>query len=312
MRELYSRLLLCVALVALFANGKQAFADTPSNKLRITSTDKLAPGQTEFGAFAVKNKINKWTKEAKAEGITLAQYTNTTLRKVFANANIPVVVDPRGVIRTLDGHHKLSALIQVQAKVGLKIPVSIDVVRDYKGSSEKAYAKHFVVVMKKGWFGANPPESAIEKVRSLPAQYTQMKDSPLRSVLGLVFDKAGLEGSWFKDYVQFKLGTRLLASGQLPAMPVNPSQNAKYLKAVAKVVFGQPQFRAFLQTQVKEQHRTAAKPVLSTASKQANRVRFAAIPRARNGNVRQARRKLSGRKLNRAAKKRTIRRRSAR
>ena len=47
--------------------------------------------------------------ECQGTGVSLEKYTSTVLREVFARANVPVVVDPKGVVRTLDGHHKLLA-----------------------------------------------------------------------------------------------------------------------------------------------------------------------------------------------------------
>ena len=236
----------------------------------MVSTSKIAPTQTEYGALAVDNKFNKWVVEAKAQGISLPKYTDTVLRGVFATAKIPVVIAPDGVVRTLDGHHKLSALVRVQKITGVSVPVNVDVIKDYSGYSETRYANHFVNKLGKGYFGDSPSESAVEKLRSLPRSLSGMRDNPMRSVIGLVFDRAGLEGSWFKDYVQFDLAALLKTSGRLPKAPNGAASNPKYLDAVAKVIFGEPRFTKYLQQQLKPQHIKSANLVFGREVRKAS------------------------------------------
>lgn len=200
------RRLLAIALVLCFSVSAAA-------KDKFALPKELAPTQTEYGAYAAGFKQETWKQAAQAKGVSFEAYVRGDLKDAFASKAIPAIIDPSGQLRVLDGHHKLSALRAIERELGITTPVKLDIVKDYRGYSRQRYAEHLVNKLGKGYFGPSAAGTAAEKVATLPSSFDGLVDNPLRSVLGVVFTKSGLEGSWFADYIQFYLGEKLIEAG---------------------------------------------------------------------------------------------------
>jgi len=278
-------------VVVLFGLGPAHAED------RLAQPSELAPSQTVIGTYAAEFKLETWKSEAASAGSDFPSYVKGPLAAKFAAKPIPAVVDPDGQIRILDGHHKLTALRAIQRDLGITIPVRLDIVKDYKGYSFDAYATHLVDTLGKGYFGSSAPSSAAAKVRMLPRSLDHVGDDPLRSVLGVVFTKSGLEGSWFQDYVQFHLGEQLIAAGlegELAALGLTTANGTlgsqaasdpRVIDAVARRVFSDPHLVAFLQRRIRPSNRSAAGALRALASRHRRPPAFATTPRPRTGSA---------------------------
>jgi len=243
---------------------------------------ELGPTQTVIGQYAASFKLETWKKEAASAGTDFPSYVRGPLKTKFASKAIPAIIDPHGQIRILDGHHKLTALRAIQRDLGITIPVRLDIIKDYKGYSFDDYANDLVDKRGKGYFGSRSPSAAAAKVRMLPTSLDQLGDDPLRSILGVVFTKSGLEGSWFQDYVQFHLGERLLASGleaDLAARGLSIASGAaadpKVIDAVTRRVFSDPRMVTFLRDRIRPGNRTAKGALRAAVGRQGRPPAFA-------------------------------------
>lgn len=248
---------------------------------RMATPAELAPSQTEVGAYAADFKLDTFRAQAKQKGVSFESFVRGEMTAKFAAKAIPAVVDPNGQIRVLDGHHKLSALRMIEREMGIVVPVKLNIVKDYSGYTFSAYAKHFVGKLGKGYFGANPPKSAVAKMKRLPNSFDKLADNPLRSILGVTFTKSGLEGSWFADYVQFHLGETMLANGLLADMkqagllgkdgkiPSMAAADAKVVTFVTNKLFSSTKLSSFLKQRINVASRSEAGAALLSARRAA-------------------------------------------
>jgi hypothetical protein len=174
------------------------------------------PTQMEIGKAAAQYHVDKWLAHAQKKGLSLRDYALKVLQPKFAQTKIPSVIDPSGAYRNTDGHHRVTELREVTRLTGVQFEVIADVQKDYRGDSFEQYANHFIGTLKKGEFTpaaqALPP---VQRMRQLPASYAGMIDNPMRSALEVVFHQYGLTGTMMQDYVEFRLGRRLIADGLL-------------------------------------------------------------------------------------------------
>ncbi|MBT8492023.1 MAG: hypothetical protein KJO07_03095, partial [Deltaproteobacteria bacterium] len=249
-----------LSLIVILASATAAGGEPAQ---RLVQAKDVGPTQVEIGHYAAGFKLQTWKNEAKAAGVTFNSYVKNQLTAKFDGKPIPAIIDPKGKVRMLDGHHKLTALRTIEREMGIKVLVRIQVVHDYKGQSFDRYARHLVGTLGKGYFGAKPPASAIAKVKTLPSSFDKLGDNPLRSVLGVVFTKSGLEGSWFADYIQFHLGEKLMAGGlekelqrqgltdRNGKLASDSAGNPRVIKAVTRMVFSNPKLDSYLRGKIK-------------------------------------------------------------
>ena len=203
------------------AAGRRLDSKAAPTSLKNRAGGKLAvdvlwfrPTQMEVGKAAAQRLVDGWKKEARHKGLSFKEYARRVLVPRFESEDLPVVIDPSGWVRNTDGHHRITALREVLKETGVIIPVGTRILCDYRGQSEQQFAEHFVKTLKKGQFtSAMKGLSAVEKMRGLPATYEQLRDNPLRSALGEAFERTKLDKVDFKDYVEFKLGERLMDKG---------------------------------------------------------------------------------------------------
>jgi hypothetical protein len=245
---------------------------------RTVSAAEVGPTQTEIGQYAADFKLASWKKEAAGAGVDLASFVRTTLTSKFAQKPIGAIVDPRGRVRLLDGHHKIIALRQIERTLGISVPVRVTIVHDYTGSSPDHYAEHLTGVLGKGYFGARPPAQAAARVATLPDSFDALADNPLRSVLGVVFTQHGLEGSWFADYIQFHVGERMLSKGLKRSLarrgwldsrgnlPREAAANPAIVAHVARALFGDRALMRFVRARIKPEFRSQALTAMRRAT----------------------------------------------
>lgn len=202
------RALLALCLLVAARSG----ADTVPDRVKLRDCH---PTQAYLGKAAALGHLEHWKADAKKRRISLKEYARTILpQKEFAKRRIPVVIDHEGRVRNTDAHHRIYALLHLAEKTGVEVEIPVQVIADYRGKSERAFAEGFVKKLGKGLFAPSAKSyGAIRKMRTLPADFAGLADSPLRSTLDRVFDRIGLSGSMFSDYFEFHLGDALVEAG---------------------------------------------------------------------------------------------------
>jgi hypothetical protein len=210
-RYLARAILALTALTALLGAPGAATA-----KGRSVNVFAFRPTQMEIGKAAAGFYLTGWRAEAKERGMSLKQYAEKVLKPKYAKEKIPSIIDPEGEDRNTDGHHRITALRQVSRLTGVQFNVRAEVQKDYRGYGFKKYARHFIRRLKKGEF--TPEAEAlgpVKRMRQLPDRYEDLIDNPMRSALEVVFSEHGISGTMMRDYVEFRLGRRLLDDGLL-------------------------------------------------------------------------------------------------
>jgi hypothetical protein len=196
-----------LALFALFALAPRADAE------KVAVRD-FKPSQMELGRAAAQEYYDEWRDKAAAKHMSLKKYVNKVVVKKINREPLPVVIDPQGRVRNTDGHHRIEALREVEAATGAHFSIKVEVVKDYRGYEQAAYARHFLGTLGKGRFtpeiAALGPEA---RIAALPTSYPRMLDSPMRSAVGKLFDRLKIKDATFVDYVEFKFGERLMKAG---------------------------------------------------------------------------------------------------
>ena len=99
---------------------------------------------------------------------------------------------------------------------GVKFEIGVNLLKDYRGERFEDYANHFVLTLGKGQFtSAVAKLSPVERMKRMPASYSQLKDNPLRSTFEVVFTRLGIKGGLMRDYLEFRASQRLLDRGLL-------------------------------------------------------------------------------------------------
>lgn len=184
-----------------------------AKKVRV---DDVKPTQMEIGRAATHQVVEEWRTQAAHKGMSLEKFVKKQVVKRINRRPLPVIIDPEGAVRNTDGHHRVEALRQVEHETGGRYSVKIKVLKDYRGYDQARYARHFLGKLGKGQFTpeieALPPE---ERIQHLPASYDKLRDSSMRSALGAAFSRMHLKSAGFVDYVEFKVGERLVKDGLL-------------------------------------------------------------------------------------------------
>jgi len=220
-------LLLTVLSLLLFGTADAAV-------LQGISVWKFRATQEERGTeAALKFHIEEWTAEAKKRGLSLRDYTEKVLVPYYASHPLPAIIDWKGEMRNTDGHHRVTGLRKLAQMTGVKIAVSVELLQDYRGWTEAAYAHHFLTVLKKGQFTEEHEKlSEVERIRLMPT-YSKIRDNAMRSSLEVAFDSIGIEGNMMQDYVEFRLIRKLVKGGILDEL-ADKGIIARGLKALPK------------------------------------------------------------------------------
>lgn len=198
----------CSALLALLLSTAAIAAP------RLTPVDQFAPTQVGIGRASAMVHLDDWKAAAKRKDMSLKKYAKKILQRELGEHPVPVVIDPQGRIRNTDAHHHITALLELEKETGYAVKLRTKVRKDYRGYSEAAYAKDFIERLDLGWFNKRVRDkSDVVKIESLPDRYAQLKNDPMRSVVDTAFEKLGLDGKMFTDYVEFRVGEALVEQG---------------------------------------------------------------------------------------------------
>jgi hypothetical protein len=172
--------------------------------------DEFHETQKKRGDACAMLYVKHWKKEAKRLDLSLKQYAKRVLQPKLDGKLTPAVINPDGEVLNTDAHHHITAMLKLKELTGVTLVARAKLLKDYRGWSEKDYADHFVEVLKKGWFGRkHANDTPLEKMRSLPKTYAEMENDPLRSAVDAAFERVGLDGKMFTDYIEFRLGEAL-------------------------------------------------------------------------------------------------------
>lgn len=174
---------------------------------------RLSPAQRAVGKAASARKVVAWQKRAKDAGLSFEDYARDELAPRVSKKLVTTFVSPDGATHPTDMHHRIYAMLKVEAETGAQFNVQHRVVRDYTGWSLRDYAKD---VVKRGlvWIGgARKPAQTIKLVEALPKTFADLKDDPLRGAMEDVFFRLGLSGGAYQRFVEFKLADRLIDAG---------------------------------------------------------------------------------------------------
>lgn len=179
------------------------------------SIHEIGPTQEEVGRAIALRTAEHYLADAKPGGEQ--SFLGRALQRRIATEPFRAVIDPDGVARILDGHHRAYALQQLSERYGVDLRVRLIVEHDYRGESWRSYAEHLTGELGKGYFSTatrrrhpqKDDDSALRRVRRLPRRIADCKDSPLRSAVGAVFWSHGIDGDHFADYIEFRVADRL-------------------------------------------------------------------------------------------------------
>jgi hypothetical protein len=199
-KDLTKEDVLCARLFAVKIN-KQGVARTPLD-------GPFAPLQGQVGMAEVARKVKAYVDEAEllahTNGRKAREYILDTVQRE-SNLGVDGFIDPDGVFRPDDSHHKILAIFQLlrqysipenEVKWKLRIPKE----NDFRGRTWNEFAE---ALEEKGL--AAPGQGA----RRLPNRFEEMADSPMRSSTGAFFATAGLRGTQFRPMAQFSFGRNL-------------------------------------------------------------------------------------------------------
>ncbi|MCK5797308.1 MAG: hypothetical protein KAI47_09000 [Deltaproteobacteria bacterium] len=234
---------------------------------------QVGPTQDEIGQAAVNSMKHYWLAQKRPAHVTLRSWLNGTIKAKFANKVFEGIRDPKGVVRILDGHHRARMLSDLARQYHVPYEIQVTIVKDYTGWTHDRYALDLVNNLGKGQFAHRPEHAskrAIAKmVASLPKTVTKCKDSPMRSITGTVFFKAGIDSDLFADYIEFKLGAKLFGPRERKARhrflaKINngtPSAKNRVLREMKKSLLG-PEMLAYLAKNMRHGSEKKASAVL--------------------------------------------------
>ncbi len=208
-------------LAVTAARAEQTLPGRPAKSGEILSVPlaELHPTQMEIGRAAVRLMLASWQKEAADRGISFPDYARTVLKPKMEAKPLPGIISPEGLVHNTDGHHRVESLLEVTRLTGVEFQLPVEVQRDYRGHSQKAYARHLVKVIGKGYFTPETRRlSPVEQVAQLPHDYHQIVDNPLRSAVGTVLYRKGIDSGHMKDFIEFDILEKAKKAGALKAL----------------------------------------------------------------------------------------------
>jgi hypothetical protein len=207
------------SLLIVFLSGL-AHAEALSQGAKVEMPlGSLKPSQMMVGRAEVDANFQHWQRKAAVHGMTLGEYADEKLVPKFRHMKLAAIIDPQGNVRPTDGHHRISALLEVARQTGVSVPVQVKIAKDYRGDSMEHYANDFVVRRGKGAFTRGVMRlDPLERVEHLPGSFATLKNSPMRSSMAHLFTKLRLDGVKLVDYAEFKVGDWLVDHGLFGAL----------------------------------------------------------------------------------------------
>ena len=178
--------------------------DTPINNVRIVDLESLHPGQLKLGFAAAQAKLEAWCKQAFQHRLSFYHFSKENLQSQILEKELPVFIDDHGIMRLGDGHHKLWALRTVASTHDLNFKIRVIVMGDFRGCTESEYQQR----LHKLFPICGIDES--QRLQHVAPSFSDMVDSPLRSIVGLSLKRLKISSRWLLPMSQFALGNHML------------------------------------------------------------------------------------------------------
>ena len=136
----------------LLASGLSAAHAGSGKKSLVIAVDKVGPTQEQLGRAIAMETVHYWMREAPETASGRTRFVRQHIAATATRKAFRAVIDPDGIPRILDGHHRAYALAKIQADYGVPIKVRLDIVKDYRGWSHARYAKHLTGELGVGQF----------------------------------------------------------------------------------------------------------------------------------------------------------------
>lgn len=177
------------------------------------NVSEVFPTQMEVGMARIDRKIakyyRKWQQAYPSEEKSFEEFV---AHELVIKKRLPAILDPQGRIYILDGHHRSLTFVMIlrnHPELLADAHFEVDVIGDYRGKTQKEFARGLIIDHGKGYFSPEIREQNLSPkklVALLPKSVEGMTDNPMRSLIGEVFDRLDLETEWMADYIQFYLG----------------------------------------------------------------------------------------------------------
>lgn len=218
-------LLLWIQLFAFSAHGLQCrdiFLFSPQNVEQFPIRDIYA-GQNSVGyEYAFFKALRDADINVERKWKDLSNRNKQDIERSLIKEldyGVPVIIDPRGRVFSVDQHHDMYALLALLGK-SANPRITLHVLRDF--SKETITMEEFKeVVRRNGWVY----EKNIDDVLNRPMRVDELTNSIERSVVGMAFAAVAskqdipLKGKFFSPFVQFQLAdfmqlTNLISFGK--------------------------------------------------------------------------------------------------
>jgi hypothetical protein len=208
---------------------------------------RIAPLQSHAGMAEVKTKFEDFNDEAKLVASIKGQPARDAAWSIIvreSNTTVEGYIDPEGVLRPADAHHKLLAILKLMEDYGfpresvewkLKVPVE----NDFSGRSWEEFGKHIedrgirYLSSDEEDLSRQLGETPGQRIRRIPTEFDLMKNSPMRSVTGRFFSLIGVKGTTLKPMAQFETERDLMHD-----LAVSPKAGGEYdTKLQGRILF---------------------------------------------------------------------------
>ncbi len=198
-----TRLLAFIALLASFGLGS-ALAGLP----KTTNVGELYASQEKLGFASANLNLKEWKQKAKRKGISLRKMAASQVRDKALEKRVPVYIHPSGKIIQSDKHNGVWSLAKLQRKTGVPLQVTLDVKLDGTGMSKREFAHAFFTTQGKGRISPKREhETEVQKMDHFLQHKThELGNDTLRSTIDTAFERLGLEGEMFSDYIEIDVG----------------------------------------------------------------------------------------------------------
>ena len=214
----------------------------------------IKPTQSEFGRLLVEANVSRQAKRANDQGMTKHELV---LGRGSGYA-VPAVLDHLGQVYVLDSHHGIWTNLILLEESKEDPYILLKILKDFRGQSLEAFIGGVFGPASEGGLekGQYVRElrnaSLLEKFKSLPTSFADMKDNPHRSLVGAALSNYGVQADNLKDYVEFTIIDELLDLDLIPN--TNLLFNKFNIHAYAKVIY-QGQMFDFMQTTLRKENK---------------------------------------------------------
>ena len=207
--------------------------------------DDLAPDQREVGMAEVHEKADEILAEAQLTAKTRGSSVQSEVIKILnekLQQDVRAYISPDGKVRIVDSHHKVMAARELMEREKIpasKIQFEADIEKDFRGDKWSRYAeyreKHDPTYIPEAVRAKLDEAGIVQFYKDLPTDFTELKNSPMRSAVGKAFDDLDIKGSQFEPFMQFRVGEKLSELGI--TVKAGEEFNPKVQSAIHKAIF---------------------------------------------------------------------------